>query len=88
MRQMILVLLIMVPMSYRVLPVTWPVWRIVVAISLGLPLVAGGNLASSWLSDATLVTALVAVLIAGLFMVSIQYLVARKWLREAYPVAG
>jgi O-antigen/teichoic acid export membrane protein len=77
-----------IPMSYRVLPVTWPMRRILAALALGLPLVVGGNLASSWLSDVTLVTALVAVLIAGLFMVSLQYLIARKWLREPYAVAG
>ena len=80
------VLLIMIPMSYRVLPVAWPVRRIGVAVALGLPLIVGGNLASSWLPEVTLGTAIVAVSIAGIIMVSIQYLVARKWLRETYAM--
>jgi len=80
-------LFIMIPMTYRVLPVTWPLRRIAGAMTLGLSLVLVGRIAGVILSDTTLGTSLVVVSIAGAFMVMIQYLMARQWLRESYVAA-
>jgi len=82
----VVVLSIAIFMTYRALPVTWPVRRIVIALALGLPMVIGGNIAGSWVSDMTWAKAAIAVTLVGASMIAVQYLVARHWLHDAYAV--
>ena len=75
-----------VPMSHRVLPVTWPRRRILAALALGLPLGLMGHLMDTSLGELTEGRALLALASSATVMVLLQYAVAKVWLRKAYPV--
>ena len=68
--------------SYRTLPVTWPVRRIGVAAVLGLLLGAMGYILNAMIGELTTGKAALALVVSSLVMVSLQYAMGKKWLRE------
>lgn len=68
--------------SYRTLPVTWPVRRIGVAEVLGLSLGAKEYIFNAMIGELTIGKAALALVVSSLVMVSWQYAMGKKWLRE------
>ena len=75
-------LIVVIPISYRVLPVHWPAKRIILALLAGLPMVIVGNIASRSDGAVTWTGALIALLAGAAYLLVAQYLLARKWLQK------
>lgn len=75
-------LIVVIPISYRVLPIRWPAKRIILALLAGLPMVIVGNIASHSTGAVTWADALIALLVGAVYLLVAQYLLARKWLRK------
>ncbi|GAB4507068.1 MAG: hypothetical protein Tsb0026_01150 [Sulfuricaulis sp.] len=78
------VLLVVIPISYRALPVKWPWMRIVQAVILGLPMVIAGAVASSSAPVILWTDAIVTLIIVVIYLTVAEYLLARKWLSEIH----
>ncbi|MBK9308915.1 MAG: hypothetical protein IPM58_17905 [Nitrospira sp.] len=77
-----------VPISWRALPVVWPVRRIRYAIALAVPLYLLGRAMGVGFGEVSEAEAMVALVISGLTMVFMQYVMAKEWIRQVRPVAG
>lgn len=75
-------LLVVVPLSYRVLPIHWPIERIILALIAGLPMVIAGNVASRSTGALGWSETWIALAAGALYLVTLQYLFARKWLHK------
>ncbi|MHB8621944.1 MAG: lipopolysaccharide biosynthesis protein [Sulfuricaulis sp.] len=73
-------LIVVIPISYRALPIRWPIERIIFAMILGLPMVIVGNVASRAVGAITWPTALVGLGIGIVYLIIGQYFLARAWL--------
>ncbi len=78
------VLLVVIPMSYRALPVKWPWTRIAQAAMLGLPMIVAGALANLSAADISWTDTIVALTIGVIYLAIAQYLLARKWLHKTH----
>ncbi len=81
------VLSVVVPISRRVLPIKWPMRRIGLAVVFGSPLIAGGYSIAKANMSIGLATASVMIILTATYLVIVQYLIARKWLRSTHPFA-
>jgi O-antigen/teichoic acid export membrane protein len=79
----IVVILIVIPMTYRTLPIRWPVARMLSATILGLPMIVLGYVARESIPDLTFKAAAVGLLITGLYLAMVQYAMARPWFQHA-----
>ena len=77
-----------VPMTYRTMPIVWPLRRILAALALGVPVVFIGKAMSHLLVDLSDVKAFMAFALSGFLMVAFQYLMGRHWIRVSGPAAG
>lgn len=82
------VLAVIIPISYRALPVAWPVRRIMYALALGIPLVLLGRLMAVGFGEISESTAVMTLVFSGLVMMVMQYFMSKEWLREVHPVVG
>ncbi len=76
---------IVIPISCRALPVTWPIQRIMYAAALSIPLCLVGRVMGVGFGELSELKAVVALMISGLMMVTLQYVMAKAWLREMRP---
>ena len=76
---------IVIPISCRALPVTWPIRRIMYAAALSIPLCLVGRVMGVGFGELSELKAVVALMISGLMMVTLQYVMAKAWLREMRP---
>lgn len=74
--------------SYRTLPVTWPVRRMVAAVALGVPLGLMGHILGAVLGELTVIKAVLALAVSALAMLLLQYAMGKKWLRDVRPAVG
>ena len=77
-----------IPISCRALPVVWPIRRILYAAALAVPLCLLGRAMGAGFEELTESKAMIALVISGLAMVLLQYVMAKKWLRQGRPAAG
>ena len=73
-------LIVVIPISYKALPIHWPTNRIILATILGLPMIIVGNMVSRSVGAITWANAIVGLGIGVVYLVVAQYLLARKWL--------
>ncbi len=71
-----------VVVSMRTLPIRWPLPSIGAALLLALPLVLGFRLAHWLLPQFTVLTAILALLLGGSYLVVAEYLLAREWMKK------
>lgn len=81
-------LIVVIPISYRVLPIRWPARRIILALLAGLPMVIAGNIASRAAGMIGWTDAMLALALGAVYLLIVQYLFARKWLEHARPVSA
>jgi O-antigen/teichoic acid export membrane protein len=79
---------IVIPISCRALPVTWPIRRIMYAVALSIPLCLVGRVMGVGFGELSEIKAVIALLISGLMMVVLQYVMAKTWLREVSLAVG
>lgn len=82
------VVVVVVLISYRALPVVWPIRRIMYATALGVPLCFMGRVMGVGLGELSESKAVIALMISGLVMVLLQYLMAKEWLLGVHPAVG
>lgn len=71
--------------SYRTLPITWPMRRIAAAVALGVPLGLMGHILGAVLGELTESKAGLALAVSALAMLLLQYAMGKEWLREVRP---
>ncbi len=81
-------LIVVIPISYRVLPIHWPAKRIILALLAGLPMVFAGNIASRAVDTIGWADAMLVLALGAVYLLIAQYLFARKWLEHARPVSA
>ena len=79
---------VVIPLSCRALPVTWPIRRIIYAVALSIPLCLVGRVMGAGFGELSVSKAMIALVISGLMMVVLQYVMAKTWLREVRPTVG
>lgn len=72
--------------SRRILFVTWPARRVVIAVALGVPLGLMGHVLGSMLGELTAGKAMLALVLSTAVMLLLQYAIGKNWLREVRPV--
>jgi O-antigen/teichoic acid export membrane protein len=77
-----------IPISCRALPVVWPIRRILYAAALAVPLCLLGRAMGAGFGELSESKAVIALVISGLAMVLLQYVMAKKWLRQGRPAVG
>jgi len=75
------VFLVVIPISRRTLPISWPVERILVAALVGIPMIVLGQVLPMAV-DMTLAPALFALALGILYLLGAQYVLARPWLGQ------
>jgi O-antigen/teichoic acid export membrane protein len=83
----IAVFAIIIPMSYRALPIVWPIRRIVLAAAFGIPLALMGRLMALGFGEVTDAKAAIALACSGFVMIVMQYLMSKEWFHEVSPIA-
>ena|SRR6185295_14949493 len=81
-------LAVVIPISCRALPVTWPIRRIMYALALGIPLCLVGRLMGAGFGELSEIKAVIALVISGLMMMGLQYIMAKTWLHEVRVAVG
>lgn len=71
-----------IPITRRALPVVWPVRRILYAVALGIPLCFMGRAMGAGFEELSESKAMIALVISAFAMVILQYVMAKKWLRQ------
>lgn len=79
---------VVVPISYRALPIVWPIRRIMYAAALGVPLCLMGRVMGTGLGELSESKAVIALVTSGMVMLLLQYVLAKEWLREVRPAVG
>ena len=79
---------VVIPISCRALPVTWPIRRIMYALALGVPLCLVGRLMGVGFGELSESKAVIVLVISGLMMMVLQYIMAKVWLREMRLAVG
>lgn len=77
-----------IPISRRALPVVWPIRRILYAAALAVPLCLLGRAMGAGFGELSESKAVIALVISGFAMVLLQYVMAKKWLRQGRPAVG
>jgi O-antigen/teichoic acid export membrane protein len=77
-----------IPISCRALPVVWPIRRILYAAALAVPLCLLGRAMGAGFGELSESKAMIALVISGLAMVLLQYVMAKKWIRQGRPAVG
>jgi O-antigen/teichoic acid export membrane protein len=78
-------LIAVIPISYRALPVVWPIRRILYAAALAVPLCLLGRLMGVGFGELSEGKAMIALVISGLTMVFLQYVMAKDWILQVRP---
>ena len=84
----IAVFVMVIPISCRALPVTWPIRRIMYAAVLSIPLCLVGRVMGVGFGELSESKAVIALVISGLTLVVLQYIMAKAWLREVHLAVG
>ena len=79
---------VVIPISCRALPVTWPIRRIMYAVVLSIPLCLMGRVMGVGFGELSESKAVIALVISGLMMVVLQYIMAKAWLHEVRLAVG
>lgn len=74
-----------IPISYRALPIEWPVRRIMYAAVLAVPLWVLGRAMDVGFGELSESKAVIALVISGAAMVFLQYVMAKGWIRRIRP---